>query len=84
MFLSNFHNVHFHLKVTKLKKVLAIFLMGKIAWILWFLISQIVNRDTIGLLFLIILFKFIAEGASVFPRYISILFLLIQLLFQQD
>ena len=46
--------------------------MGKIYWILWFLSSQRGNRYTIGLFLLIILYKFIAEGASVLLRYISV------------
>ena len=44
-------------------------LLGKFSWVLWFLRHQIINRDTIGLLFMLLLFKFIGESDSGFPRY---------------
>ena len=43
-----------------------------IIWILWVISSKIGNRDALGLSFLIILFKFIAKGASGFKIYISV------------
>jgi suppressor for copper-sensitivity B len=53
----------------KFKKVLAILLIGTIAWLLWILSSQIGDRATIGLFFLLLLFKFVVEGASGFLRH---------------
>ena len=38
----------------------------------WVLSSQLVNRATVGFLMLVILFYFIAEGASGFLSYISV------------
>ena len=71
MCFSNLHNVHFRPKVKKFKKVLAIFLIGTIARNLWVLCSQIGNIATIGLLFLLLLFKFTTVGASGFLMYSS-------------
>jgi thiol:disulfide interchange protein len=53
----------------KLKKVLAILLIGTIAWLLCILSSQIGDRATIGLFFLLLLFKFVVENASGFLRH---------------
>ena len=47
-------------------------IIGKVVWNLWFIIPQIVNRATIGLLLLIILFKFNVEDVSVILRYSSV------------
>lgn len=51
------------------KKALAILLIGTIAWLLWILSSQIGDRATIGLFFLLLLFKFIVECSSGFLKY---------------
>ena len=56
----------------KFKKILAIFLIGTIAWLLWVLSSQIGDRATIGLLLLLLLFKFVVEGGAGFLRYRSV------------
>ena len=46
--------------------------MGMIAWIVLVLKYQIDNRATIGLLFMLVLFKSITEGAYVFLSYIYV------------
>ena len=46
--------------------------MGMIAWIVLVLKYQIGNRATIGLLFMLVLFKSITEGAYVFLSYIYV------------
>lgn len=51
------------------KKALAILLIGTIAWLLWILSSQIGDRATFGLFFLLLLFKFTVEGSSGFLKY---------------
>ena len=43
-----------------------------IDWIVWILISKIINRVTIDLFLLLLLYMFIAEGASGFLIYISV------------
>ena len=53
------------------KNVLAILLIVTIAWILWVLRSQMVNRDKFCLFFLNILFKFIVVGNLGFLCYSS-------------
>lgn len=53
----------------KFKKLLAILLIGTIVWLLWILSSQIGNRATIGLFFLLLLFKFTVEGSSGFLKH---------------
>ena len=52
--------------------ILTEYTAGKIAWILLVISSQIGNGGTIGLFLLIILFKFLAEGASGLLRYRSV------------
>ena len=47
-------------------------IIGAFAWILWVIRPKIGNKATIGLLFMIILFHFISEGASFYFNYISI------------
>ena len=68
MLFSNLYNVHYCLELIYFENLLAIFLIGKIVWILWVLISQINKRDITGLFFLIHLFTFIVEGDSVFVK----------------
>ena len=62
----------FFSKSNKIEKALDILLMGMIAWIQCVIRYQIGIRDTNGLFLLIILFKFVEEGSSRFPRYISV------------
>ena len=53
-------------------KILAILIIGVIDCILWVIRYQIGNRYTTGLFFLIIIIKFIMEGASGYLMYSSI------------
>lgn len=46
------------------KKFLAILLIGTVVWLLWVLSSQIGDRATLGLFFLLLLFKFCVEDNS--------------------
>ena len=62
----NSYNVCSHWKFTKFKKALAILLIATLSCVLWVISSQKVIRYTIGLFFLIHLFRFTEEMINIY------------------
>ena len=70
--LLKFAQCSFSFKSNKIQKDVSYITYGGDSLALWALSLQIENIATIGILFSLILFKFIAEGDSGFLRCISV------------